>query len=539
MSGAGEAARQIVEMTSGGFSFQASVGVEPVEHDRVQPGVKVQVNGRSLSSPRGFTLVKQGRLREVSITPLGADPGTRVSIAASHRQHKGHCMTAEVQNMDEQAIRADERDRVSRIENLCARPASGWGVDQGRIDQLKASALAGEISEQDLSAQLLTLLRESRPKIGATLRAPQVVSHATALEAALLARMGLTALGEKTLGPLAMEHGALLKANHALDLCRAALTLEGQEVPRGREEMVKAALSTYSLPVALGNLANKVLLDSYNDSPATWRAFCAVRSVSDFKKNTAIRPSFTTPLEQVAPGGEIKHGTVGEWFAEYQVDTFGKMLSIDRRDIINDDLSVFDETARALGRAAMRKLSDLVYQVLLANAGAFFDAANGNYLDGAGSALSFDALASAITLMLVQRDDEGNDLDLRPATLLVPPELQTSAKALLESEFIQQIAERTPTGNSLRQAVTIEVEPRLSNTTKFGAAASDKHWYLFANPLAVPMVVGFLEGKQTPTVEFFGLDHQANRLAVTWRVYFDFGTALVDPRAAVRSKGQA
>lgn len=540
MSGTGDAARQIVEMTTGGFSFQASVGVEPVEHERVQPGEKVEVNGRTLSSPRGFALVKQGRLREVSITPLGADPGTRVSIAASHRKTKGQSMNTDVQNIDEQAIRADERDRMNRIEGLCARPASGWGIEQARIDQLKASALAGEITEQDLSAQLLTLLREARPKVATSaLRPAQVVSHATMIEAAFLSRLGLTALGEKTLGPLAMEHGASLKANHALDLCRAALVFEGQEAPRGREELVRASLSTYSLPVALGNLAKKVLLDSYNDSPATWRAFCAVRSVSDFKKNTAIRPSFTTPLEPVAPGGELKHGTIGEWFTEYQVDTFGKMLSIDRRDLINDDLGVFDETARALGRAAMRKLSDLVYEVLLANAGGFFAAPNGNYLEGAGSALSFDALASAITLMLVQRDDEGNDLDLRPRTLLVPPELQTSAKALLESEFIQQIAENTPTGNSLRKAVSIEVEPRLSNSTKFGAAASDKHWYLFTNPNAVPMVVAFLEGKQTPTVEFFGLDHQANRLAVTWRVYFDFGTALVDPRAAVRSKGQA
>ncbi len=40
MSGAGEAARQIVEMTAGGFAFQASVGVEPVEHERIAPGSK-------------------------------------------------------------------------------------------------------------------------------------------------------------------------------------------------------------------------------------------------------------------------------------------------------------------------------------------------------------------------------------------------------------------------------------------------------------------------------------------------------------------
>lgn len=448
-------------------------------------------------------------------------------------------MNTDVLGIDEQAIRADERDRMSRIEGVCAGPVGGWGANQERVDALKASALAGEISENDLTAQMLTILRESRPRFNAMMRPAQVVSHATAIEAALLSRMGLTSLGERTLGPLAMEHGAQLRANHTLDLCRAALTFEGVEAPRGREEMVKAALSTYSLPVALGNLANKVLLDAYTESPATWRAFCAVRSTSDFKKNTAIRPSFTTPLEPVAPGGEIKHGTVGEWLAEYQVDTFGKMLSVDRRDIVNDDLSIFDQTARTLGRSAMRKISDLVYEVLLTNPGGFFSTGNGNYLDGAHTALSFEALSKAIEAMMLQRDDEGNDLDLRPATLLVPPQLQMTAKALLESEFIQQIVERTPTGNSLRRAVSVEIEPRLSNTEKFGNLASDKHWYLLASPAAVPMVVAFLEGKQTPTVEYFGLDHQANKLAVTWRVYHDFGTALVDPRAAVRSKGQA
>jgi len=54
MSSAGEAARQIVEMTAAGFAFQASVGVEPVEHERIKPRDKVQVNGRSLSSPHGY-----------------------------------------------------------------------------------------------------------------------------------------------------------------------------------------------------------------------------------------------------------------------------------------------------------------------------------------------------------------------------------------------------------------------------------------------------------------------------------------------------
>jgi len=373
--------------------------------------------------------------------------------------------------------------------------------------------------------------------MGAFVRPVKTISAATTIEAAILARMGLGEMGEKSLGPLAMEYGAQLKANHILDLCREALTSEGHDIPSGREELVKAALSTYSLPVALSNVANKVLLDAYNDSPATWRSFCAVRSVNDFKPHVNVRPSFATPLEPVAPGGELKHGTVGEWTSEFRVDTFGRMISVDRRDLVNDDLAAFDQTARSLGRAAMRKLADLVYTTLLGNAGGFFSTANGNLIDGTDSALSLHSLSEAIQAMRTQRDAEGNDLDIVPATLVVPPQLAEQAKSVLESEFIQRVAEM-PTGNSLRRAVSLEVEPRLSNAEKFGSAASARHWFLFAAPSAAPMITAFLNGKQEPTVEYFGLDTQPDRLGVSWRVFFDFGAAFVDPRAAVRVVGE-
>jgi hypothetical protein len=213
------------------------------------------------------------------------------------------------------------------------------------------------------------------------------------------------------------------------------------------------------------------------------------------------------------------------------------MISVDRRDLVNDDLAAFDQTARSLGRAAMRKLADLVYSTLLGNAGGFFSSGNGNLIDGTDSALSLHSLSEAIQAMRTQRDAEGNDLDILPSTLVVPPQLAEQAKSVLESEFIQRVAEM-PTGNSLRRAVGLEVEPRLSNADKFGSAASERHWFLFAAPSAAPLVVAFLNGKQEPTVEFFGLDTQPERLAVSWRVYFDFGAAFVDPRAAVRVVGE-
>ncbi|MCC6662051.1 MAG: Mu-like prophage major head subunit gpT family protein [Phycisphaerales bacterium] len=535
VSGAGEPARHVVEMARGGFQFQASVGIAPTEHERVKPNQSVEVNGRSLSSPGGFTLVRKGRLREVSITPLGADAETSVAIAASRQ---GRSSMPDIVNEDQ--IRADERDRLKQIETTC-RPVGerDWGPLQKRVDEMKAKAVAGEITVDELRAGVLEALRASRPKYAGVLHdgGAGSIPRSRVIEAAILKRAGFAALAEKALGPACMEAAEDLRVAHTLDLCRAALRYEGIEAPTDREGMVRASLTTHTLTEALGAAVNKVLLDGYRDSPATWRSFGGVRSVPDFKTATAIRPSFTGALQQVAPGGELKHGGAEEAATQYKVDTYGKLFSIDRRDLINDDLSLFDSVARVMGQAAMRKLSDLIYDTLLANAGNFFAAGNGNFLSGADTNLSTDSLGRAIAAMVTQRDAEGNDLDIRPSVLVVPPELQTVGRAVLESEYITTQPGQ-PTGNSLRKAVSLEVEPRLSNTKKYGVKASTKHWYLFAAPAASPLIVGFLNGQQTPTVEFFGLDQAVNRLAVSWRVYFDFGAALCDPRAAVRAKGE-
>lgn len=529
ISATGQAAREIVDAAKNGFPWQASVGVEVLERRQVRAGQSVDVNGRRIKAPTGgFSLVTKGRLREVSIVGMGCDGGTVVSIAASQ---KGRARDMETQVQDEQVqeieapnAEAVEASRVANIASICGT----------KFPEIQAQAI--EEGWNETRAEL-EVLRAGRPNVAAVY-SPPVVASESVLSAALLMHMGMTGLGEKVYGPMSMDRAERMGATSMIDICRAALQADGLPVPSGRMEMVKAALTTYSLPTALGNVANKVLLDAYNETPATWQAFCAIRSASDFKSNTGVRPSFTGSLEPVAPGGELKHGSVAEALMAYGIDTFGKMLSIDRRDIINDDLGVFQDAAASYGRMGMRKVSDLVYEVLLANAGSFFSSGNGNYIEGADSALTIDALAKAITAMRTQRDAEGNDLDLKPATLLVTPELEPTARMLLESEYVQR-AEDVPTGNSLRRAVNLEVEPRLSNTVKFGSAASTKHWYLFTRPNAAPVILAFLNGKRTPTVEFFGLTQTVEKLAVSWRVYHDFGSALCDPRAAVRSKGEA
>lgn len=526
ISAMGPAATEVVEAARNGFPWQASVGVQVIKAKRLTGGQSIEINGRRITAPDGgLMLVERGRLREVSITSLGCDGDTEVSIAASRQKGFQPMETNDTDVATATENETTEAQRIEAIAVLCG----------DKYPHIQAQAVA---EGWDETRTELAVLRASRPKIMPSFSRQPVAPTGAVIEAALLTRMGKTDLGERTLGPDTMERADDLGATSLLDLCRAALQADDQTVPVSRMELVRAALSTYSLPTALGNVANKVLLDSYRESSATWRAFCAVRSVADFKTHTTVRPTFTGQLEQVPKGGEIKHGGIDEATAEYAIDTFAKMLSIDRRDVINDDLGLFQDTASALGRMAMRRLSDLVYEVLLSNPSAFFSTGNANLLSGADSALNMDSLGSAITAMRSQRDDEGNDLDLKPATLLVGPQLEATARALLESEFIQR-AEDVPTGNSLRRAVNLEVEPRLANTVKFPAGASNKHWYLFAEPSALAMVVAFLNGRQAPTLEQFGLDQDVNRLALSWRCYFDFGCAMIDPRAAVRSKGEA
>ena len=61
-------------------------------------------------------------------------------------------------------------------------------------------------------------------------------------------------------------------------------------------------------------------------------------------------------------------------------DTYGLMLSVDRRDVINDDLGAITTVPRKLGRGSGLKMNDVFWGTFLNNA-AFFTAASGDLPD--------------------------------------------------------------------------------------------------------------------------------------------------------------
>lgn len=566
--GTTEAAAQVLTMLEGGTSLQASVGANPLSTRQLAPGERVAVNGQSIvAGEHGLLLVEKSELKEISVVPAGADSGTRVLIAAAAaRKVKasmqsfeewvsslgldaatiGDATKAELQKIYDSWIKQTGEPTAAAAAATVAIQAERTRAAQVAtiVDDyptLRAKAQAEAWSVERAQAETLAAIRASRPSGGIGFYVPR--DHATSsnhLTAAIAARAGYAKAAEQKYGPAVMEQSKRLHAASLVDLCAHALRTDGRDVPHERNAMIRAAFSTGSMPVALGDSANLVLVSAYQMAPAFWRSIAAVKSAANFQTQTAIRPNFARDMEELPADGEIKHSTFEEETYEWSVSTYAQMLQISRKHIINDDVGVFNEVMPGLGRAAARKLNSLVATTILANAGSFFSASNTppNYFTGAATNLQSSSLTTAVQMLRKMEDAEGNLLDLEPAVLLAPPELETTARELLQSaEILRVSTDKLPTGNAHQNLAALVVEPRLSDSGYTGYSTTA--WYLFSPPANASVVVGFLNGQENPTVESFGLDHDVNVLAMSFRCFHDFGVSLGDWRAVIKSKGAA
>jgi hypothetical protein len=82
VSGVGDHVDTFLKQSSNGFPYQASVGIDTLSREFVQPGHSVKVNGRTETGP--LVISRSSQLKEISVTPLGADGNTRTRVAASY-----------------------------------------------------------------------------------------------------------------------------------------------------------------------------------------------------------------------------------------------------------------------------------------------------------------------------------------------------------------------------------------------------------------------------------------------------------------------
>jgi hypothetical protein len=293
------------------------------------------------------------------------------------------------------------------------------------------------------------------------------------------------------------------------------------------------------LPGVFSNVANKFLLEGYNNVESVWRKICSIRTVNDFKTITSYRLTGDMKYEQVSPDGELKHGKLGEESYTIAAETYGKIFGLTRKDIINDDLGAFNTIRQRLGRGGALKLNEVFWKEFLDNA-AFFAAGNNNYISGADSALSSAGLSKGVLTFRKIVDADNNPMGTEPKILLVPPELSTTAEEIYRSTTVNtggsSASDKVPNANIHAGRYEPLASSYLSNANFTGYSALA--WYLLADPADMPVIeVAFLNGQESPTVESAEADF--SKLGVEFRGYHDFGVAKKEFRGGIKSKGGA
>jgi hypothetical protein len=574
-----QAAREVVADADNGYPWQASIGAAVREVEFVGEGKMVTVNGREFAGP--VNVARRAALQEVSFVGNGADDQTSASIAAGAAKETDAMDSSDkTKTVDGGvaggAVAAGEGVKEPVVQ---AQAPAGAALNAGAaaegviaadpVAEMRAQAATEEeriaavrkvcgTNHTDIAAKALRegwdvtkteleVLRADRPKAPATHVVDQTVNGAV-LEAAcmLTAKLGDVEKvhDEKTLDAASRRFRGGIGLQELLLEAAWANGYTGRNFRDSREVLrfafgkdIQAGFSTIDIGGILSNVSNKFLLDGFFSVERTWRSICAVRNVSDFKTVTSYRLIGKDQYEPVAPGGELKHGTLGNEQYTNKADTFGLLMSIDRRDVINDDLGAITLTPRKLGRGSGLKINDVFWTIFLGNSD-FFKAANKNYLTGADTALTIDGLTKAEVAFLDQVDSDGKPIGIMPAIILVPTALSAMGTQLFKSVEIRDTTSSTkyPIANPHQGKFRSEVSRYLANAKYTGNSA--KAWYLLADPADLPVIeVAFLNGQESPTIETAEADF--NVLGIQMRGYHDFGVALQDPRGGCKAKGEA
>ncbi|MGK5080476.1 ClpP-like prohead protease/major capsid protein fusion protein [Janthinobacterium sp. HLX7-2] len=320
-----------------------------------------------------------------------------------------------------------------------------------------------------------------------------------------------------------------------LDIARESLVHAGFKTT-GMDKMglISAAFTHTGsdFPLLLANVANKAMLKGYEEAEETFQLWTAKGTLGDFKPGKRVDLNMFPALAQVQDGGEYSYATIGERGETVQLATYGKMFSITRHGIINDDLDSFVKIPQRMGRAAIRTVGDLVYAILTGNPAmsdgvALFHADHKNLLAAAGiSTAGVDAMRVAMGL----QKEGASTLGIRMAHLLVPLALEGTANVVRDSEYeVGAAAKNNTVPNSVRGTFDVIAESRLD-------ANSSAAWYSTANAGVHDTVeVSYLDGNEAPTLE---QQNGWNVDGVEFKVRLDAGVKALDFRTMTKNPGQ-
>lgn len=418
------------------------------------------------------------------------------------------------------------RERNTQIQAI-ALPHMGNPQVREYVDSVMAQ-VDSTVTADAVGRQILALLGSNSAPLngGAAITAgtdQRDLTHA-AMSNAIQARAGLAQATD----------GNPFRGMSMTEIARACVQQAGVDT-RGMErlEVVGMAFthSSSDFPQLLGDASRRALLQGYQEVEETFDQYTRAVNVSDFKPTNLVGLGAFSDLDIVPEGGEYKQGTFSEQSQAMKIVTYGKLFTITRQAIINDDLGVFGDVPRKMGQAARRTLAKAVFDLInsnpvLADGKRLFHADHNNLLSAA--LISTASVSAMQAAMRLQKDAGGNLIQVPMRGLLTPVALSGLAKTVRTAQYAVGAGVGSNDPNIVRETFEVWDDGRLD-------AKDAKAWYGISNPAYVDgIVVGYLDGNQTPYLE----QHQGFTVdGVAWKVRLDAAPAIADYRGIYKNPG--
>lgn len=513
---------------------------------------------------------------ELTFCAVGADPNAAPRSAAetltrSEPEHGTPCefVTRSTSQPSKDTAMTDAELQAQRVADAAKLRAEQEAAQKRAADEAAAAAATRAAAITELC------LRHNAPQLAAELiRSDKTLEQAGLAVLEDMAARSNAAGGNLNVRTVTDETQTRLagieEALHSRVDARVKLTDNGRQyrsmslLEIGREHLERAGVNTRALDrmqlatqilmhrsngmmgtsdfaSLLQNVATKRLRSGYEENMPSYRVWARrAPNAPDFKTMSVVNLAGAPDLLQTNEHGEFKYGAMSDGKETYALTTYGRIVSLTRQAIVNDDLRGFDRLVGAFGNSAARLENRTVYGILTANAamadgGNLFNAtavttAGGHAnLTSSGTAISVASLGVGRANMRAKKGLQSEELNLAPKFLIVPAAQEQLAYQYTSAQFVPATASAV---NEFRAGGRTALEPVVEAILD---ASSDKSWYLAADSSAIDTVeFCYLDGAEGPVIESevgFEVD------GISYKCRLDFAAKAIDWRGLYKNVG--
>jgi hypothetical protein len=297
--------------------------------------------------------------------------------------------------------------------------------------------------------------------------------------------------------------------------------------------LTSEAVLTGDFPnILLNSMTKRLLQDWVELSLDGLSMLYTTAPISDYKLQDRVREGYFGSLPIVTEGATYQELTKPtDERVSYQVAKRGGLLTISEETIRNDDLGAITRFPGRLARSGRTTLKEYITSFFINNPNyggdgvSWFNAGHNNL---AAVTLTTDALTAARTSLRRQTEkDSGKPLGLNLYWLMVPPEMESTATAINQTD--------TAGSNQFYHAFGVNNERIIVNEL----LADTNDWYYGAQQETAPFLeIGFLDGISQPQIFLanqptVGTQFTADELQ--YKTKFVFNGAPIDFRGVGKS----